>query len=194
MVLAYLALAVLALEIVSALLDSVGYGAVAAAAWAAYSRATRNKKTSERLRLKDAIVELRRELRMVSSVDEFARWAKMRRRLDSASGEFERVSSDLAIERTAFELYVNMALRAMVYGLRAALSMYNYRVAVFYVPADWFYPALWFLSLPAAPMGSVSVAVWAFACNRVCKRAALAVGRAMQPVMVPPQASRAGGE
>ncbi|KAJ2765370.1 GET complex subunit get1 [Coemansia nantahalensis] len=187
MVLAILALVVLALEAVSALLDCVGYGAVAAAAWAAFSQATGNKRAAERLRLKDAIVDLRRELRTVSSVDEFARWAKLRRRLDSASAEFERISGDLAVERTAFELYVNMALRAVVYGLRTVVSVYNYRTAVFYVPANWFYPVLWFLSLPAAPMGSVSVAVWAFACNRVCRRAARAVTRAMVP-MAPLQA------
>ncbi|KAJ2245518.1 GET complex subunit get1 [Coemansia sp. RSA 454] len=106
----------------------------------------------------------------------------MRRRLDALSASFETVSSDLAVERTAFELYVNMVLRGVVYGLRAAVNMYNYRVPVFYVPASWFYPVLWFLSLPAAPMGSVSVTVWAFACNRVCRRGVAIFNRAMQPV------------
>ncbi|KAJ2786199.1 GET complex subunit get1 [Coemansia javaensis] len=188
MVVAYLALAILALEVVSAVLDAIGYGAVAAAAWGTYSRGTGNRKAAERLRLRDAIVELRRDLQAVSSVDEFSRWAKMRRRLDSLSADFERVSSDLAVERTAFELYVNMGLRAAVYGVRAVVNVYNYRVAVFYVPANWFYPVLWFLSLPAAPMGSVSVTVWAFACNRICKRVAGAFGRPVhmqQPVSVP---------
>ncbi|KAJ2788813.1 GET complex subunit get1, partial [Coemansia guatemalensis] len=136
---------------------------------------------AERLDLKSAIISLRRELHTVSSVDEFAKWAKMRRRLDSLSAKFERVSSDLAIERTAFELYVNMVLRVIVYGVRATVNMYNYRVPVFYVPPSWFYPVLWFLSLPAAPMGSVSVTVWAFACNRVCKRAAATFSRVMRP-------------
>ncbi|KAJ2076803.1 GET complex subunit get1 [Coemansia sp. RSA 988] len=181
--LATLALLVLVIEIISATLDGIGYGTVAAALWDTYCRTTGNRKASERLDLKSAIILLRRELHTVSSVDEFAKWAKMRRRLDSLSAKFERVSSDLAIERTAFELYVNMVLRVVVYGVRAAVNMYNYRVPVFYVPVSWFYPVLWFLSLPAAPMGSVSVTVWAFACNRVCKRAAVTFSRVMRPAV-----------
>ncbi|KAJ2853077.1 GET complex subunit get1 [Coemansia asiatica] len=122
---------------------------------------------------------------MISSVDQFAKWAKLRRKLDAASASFERVSGELAIERTAFELYVNLVLRVLIYGSRAILNIYNYRVAVFYVPANWYYPVLWFLSLPSAPMGSVSVTVWSFACNRVSKRAAAIFNRVMKPIEIP---------
>ncbi|KAJ2162155.1 hypothetical protein GGF46_000897 [Coemansia sp. RSA 552] len=146
-------------SVLSAALDGIGYGTIAAAMWNTYCRATGNRKAAERLELRASIMALRRDLRTVSSVDEFAKWAKMRRRLDSMSTRFEGVSSDLALERTAFELYVNMALRAVVYGLRAVVNLYNYRVPVFYVPANWFYPVLWFLSLPAAPMGSRSSSI-----------------------------------
>ncbi|KAI9506096.1 GET complex subunit get1 [Coemansia spiralis] len=173
------------LEAVSALLDGMGYGTIATALWNIYCNITGNKKAAERLELKDAIVQLRRDLRTVSSVDEFARWAKMRRRLDALSAKFEGVSSDLAIERTAFELYANLVLRAIIYGLRAAVNIYNYREAVFYVPANWFYPILWFLSLPSSPMGSVSVTVWSLTCNRVCKRAAAVFNRVLKPVATP---------
>ncbi|KAI8324139.1 hypothetical protein GQ54DRAFT_77670 [Martensiomyces pterosporus] len=179
----FLLVSIFVLELVSALLDSIGYGTVAGSLWDTYCRATGNKKAAERLELKDSIMQLRRELRTVSSVDQFAKWAKMRRRLDAMSTKFESVSSDLAIERTAFELYVNLVLRVVVYGSRAVINIYNYRVPVFYVPANWFYPVLWFLSLPAAPMGSVSVSVWAFACNRVCKRGAIIFDRVLKPAV-----------
>ncbi|KAJ1847775.1 GET complex subunit get1 [Coemansia sp. RSA 2708] len=189
---AFLAVLVFLLEAAAAILDAIGYGSIAAALWDTYCRATGNRKAAERLELRAAIVALRRDLRSVSSVDEFARWAKLRRRLDALSASFETVSSDLSIERTAFELYVNMVLRVAVYGVRAVVSIYNYRVAVFYVPQNWFYPVLWFLSLPSAPMGSVSVTVWAFACNRVCKRAAAIFNRTLRPV-APPVAAPAPG-
>ncbi|KAJ2509118.1 GET complex subunit get1 [Coemansia sp. RSA 2052] len=186
MALCSLAVSIFVLELVSAMLDSIGFGAVASVLWDAYCRAVGNQKAAERIELKDGIILLRRDLRAVSSVDEFAKWAKMRRRLDALSAKFERVSSDLAIERTAFELYVNLVLRVVVYGSRAVLNIYNYRTPVFYVPANWFYPALWFLSLPTAPMGSVSVSVWSFACNRVCKRGAAIYSRVLKPVVTAP--------
>ncbi|KAJ2351990.1 GET complex subunit get1 [Coemansia erecta] len=191
---AFLAVLIFVLEALAAAVDAVGYGSIAAAMWSTYCRATGNRKAGERLELKAAIMTLRRELHTVSSVDEFARWAKMKRRLDALSASFETVSSDLAVERTAFELYVNMVLRVVVYGLRAGVNLYNYRVAVFYVPASWFYPVLWFLSLPAAPMGSVSVTVWSFACNRVCKRGVAIFNRALQPVAADRSAAPASSD
>ncbi|KAJ2003747.1 GET complex subunit get1 [Coemansia sp. RSA 2322] len=181
-----LVVCIFVLELVSGVLDYVGFGTVASVLWDTYCRAVGNQKALERMTLKDSIVILRRDLRAVSSVDEFAKWAKMRRKLDALTARFESVSSELAIERTAFELYANLVLRAAVYGLRAVINVYNYRTPVFYVPANWFYPVLWFLSLPAAPMGSVSVTVWSFACNRVCKRSAVIFGRVLKPVAIAP--------
>ncbi|KAJ2718847.1 GET complex subunit get1 [Coemansia sp. Benny D115] len=125
---------------------------------------------------------MRSDLRTISSVDEFARWAKLRRKLDSASASFEKLSGELSIERTAFELYVNLVMRVVVYGARIVMSLWNYGVAVFYVPENWFYPFLWALSLPGAPAGGVSVAVWSFACNRVFKRAVAVYERVYRPV------------
>ncbi|KAJ2702665.1 GET complex subunit get1 [Coemansia sp. IMI 203386] len=190
----FLIFSILLIELVSAALDAIGYGTVSAMLWGTYSRITNNKKAHERLLLREAITQMRSELRTISSVDQFAKWAKLRRKLDAASASFERVSGELAIERTAFELYVNLVLRVVIYGSRAILNIYNYRTAVFYVPANWYYPVLWFLSLPSAPMGSVSVTVWLFACNRVCKRAAAIFNRVMKPVEMPnrePQQQRA---
>ncbi|KAJ2856251.1 GET complex subunit get1 [Coemansia erecta] len=172
-------------KLVSTALDAISYSVVSAMLWDTYSRITNNKKAQERLQLREAITQMRSSLRMISSVDQFAKWAKLRRKLDAASASFERVSGELAIERTAFELYVNLVLRVLIYGSRAILNIYNYRVAVFYVPANWYYPVLWFLSLPSAPMGSVSVTVWSFACNRVSKRAAAIFNRVMKPIEIP---------
>lgn len=187
MVFGYLILSIFLIELASAVVDGIGYGAIASAVWDTYCRMTGSKKAVERLELRDSIVKLRQSLRTVSSVDEFAKWAKMRRRLDALSTKFESVSSELALERTAFELYVNLVLRVVLYGARAAINLYYYRTPVFYVPANWFYPVLWFLSLPTAPMGSVSVSVWAFACNRVCKRGVAIFNRVFKMTMAEQQ-------
>ncbi|KAJ1724834.1 GET complex subunit get1 [Coemansia erecta] len=180
----FLLITVFVVELLSTVLDAIGYSVIAAMLWGTYSRLSNNKKAQERVQLRESITHMRNELRTISSVDQFAKWAKMRRKLDAVSASFERVSGELAIERTAFELYVNLVLRVAVYGSRAVIGLYNYRVAVFYVPANWFYPVLWTLSLPSAPMGSVSVAVWAFVCNRVCKRGAAIFNRVLRPVDV----------
>ncbi|KAI7828479.1 CHD5-like protein-domain-containing protein [Kickxella alabastrina] len=179
---AFLLTSIFLLELASAALDAIGYGALASYLWSTYTQLTNNQKANQRLTLRKSITDLRSQLSTISSVDEFAKWAKLRRKLDAASSSFERVSGDLALEKTAFELYINLLMRVFIYGSRTVLSVYNYRTAVFYVPANWFYPVLWFLSLPGAPMGSVSVAVWAFACNRVCKRGVATLARVFAPV------------
>ncbi|KAJ1944224.1 GET complex subunit get1 [Linderina macrospora] len=179
-----LLLTIFVVELLSVCLEAIGYSTLAQYLWATYCTMTNNQKASERNALKESITQLRRELRTVSSVDEFAKWAKMRRRLDSLSSTFETVSSELALERTAFELYVNLALRVAIYGVRTVISLWFWRAPVFYVPRNWFYPGLWVLALPGAPKGSVSVAVWAVVCNRVCKQAGRIVNRVWRPIAV----------
>ncbi|KAJ1958304.1 GET complex subunit get1 [Linderina pennispora] len=179
-----LLLTIFAIELLSVCLEAVGYSTLAQGLWATYCTVTGNQKAAERLSLKASITQLRRDLRTVSSVDEFARWAKMRRRLDALTGKFESVSSELALERTAFELYVNLALRVLIYSVRFIVSMWFWRAPVFYVPRNWFYPGVWVLAMPGAPKGSVSVAVWAVVCNRVCKQMGRIVNRVWRPVVV----------
>ncbi|CAE6397696.1 unnamed protein product [Rhizoctonia solani] len=98
------------------------------------------KSTVERQRtLRADVLAAKRDLLQTSSQDQFAKWAKLRRRVDRGLAELDTIR--------------------WWYG----------RSAVFYLPPGWMGPATWWLSLPFAPRGSVSCGVWQMACQRVLR-------------------------
>jgi hypothetical protein len=73
---------------------------------------------------------------------------------------YDELSSTLAYEKTGFELWTTLGLRVLV------LFLFRSSPA-FYPPKGWLDPILPILSLPFAPSGSVSVAVWFVVCTQI---------------------------
>ncbi|KAJ1672979.1 GET complex subunit get1 [Spiromyces aspiralis] len=89
---AYLMLVILVLEFMATALNQVGYSEVATALWKWYSGFAKNDRLYKKDQLRAAIVQLRQDISQVSSVDEFAKWAKMRRRLDALTEAYDQIS------------------------------------------------------------------------------------------------------
>lgn len=67
--------------------------------------------------------------------------------------------------KTSFEFSVKIARWLTLNGPRLFIQFYYTKTPVFDLPAGWFpYPVEWILSFPRAPLGSVSIQVWSFAC------------------------------
>jgi CHD5-like protein. len=62
--------------------------------WALYLRlpTATSRNAKEQIRLKREVVQLKREMNATSSQDEFAKWAKLRRKHDKTMEEFETLS------------------------------------------------------------------------------------------------------
>ncbi|KAI9266739.1 CHD5-like protein-domain-containing protein [Phascolomyces articulosus] len=89
----------------------------------------------------------------VTQTDEFAKWAKMRRKLDKGMADLEKLNSDIAFTKAAFELRAKSVLWFFVHGTRTIIAFWYTRRAAFYLPKGWFGPAEWFLWMPLAPRG-----------------------------------------
>ena len=108
--------------------------------------------------------------------DEFAKWAKMRRKLDKGMADLEKLSkwekvitmgkvleevlivylaSDINFNKASFELRAKSVLWFLVHGTRTIIVMWFARQATFYLPKGWFGPAEWFLWMPFAPKGKL---------------------------------------
>ncbi|KAG1088308.1 hypothetical protein G6F42_020318 [Rhizopus arrhizus] len=144
--------------------------------------------------MKRDTLKLKSELGQTSSQDEFAKWAKLRRKLDKSVADLEKMNADIAYSKTAFELKIKSVLWFLVHGSQLVMVMWFRKSAVFYLPPGWFGPAQRILSWPFAPagkyimkmgytsgdvdmfvLGSVSVAIWFAACRRMIKALALTV-------------------
>ncbi|KAI7897861.1 WRB/Get1 family [Cokeromyces recurvatus] len=106
--------------------------------------------------MKKDLLLLKTELGQTSSQDEFAKWAKLRRKLDKSVADLEKLNSDISYSRTAFELKVKSGLWFVVHGSQMIMVFWFRKNAVFYLPPGWFGPAQRFLSWPFAPKGKLS--------------------------------------
>ncbi|KAI9288292.1 CHD5-like protein-domain-containing protein [Umbelopsis sp. AD052] len=150
----------------------LGYAYLTALTYDLYSKVSTDQAVVRQRKYRKQVLQLRTELAQTSSQDQFAKWAKIRRKCDSATDSLEKTNSEIAIKRAAFEVKVKGVLYFVVHGSQLLTVMWFRKSPVFYLPHGWFGPAAWVLSLPFAPRGSVSVAVWFAACRRVCKTTA----------------------
>jgi len=139
---------------------------------------------SKKLRdLKKSILEDQAQLAQTSSQDEFAKWARLRRKVDKGLSELERLNAEQSAKRNVFSLKFNTALWTLTSGLQLFIMWWYREEAVFYVPKGWFGPAEWLLALPYAPRGAVSCTAWQFACQRTFN----VVAKAMRELSLQPE-------
>ncbi|KAG8876811.1 GET complex subunit get1, partial [Tulasnella sp. 331] len=124
-------------------------------------------KATEQRRLKTSILTAKKELSEISAQDQFAKWAKLRRKMDKELADLEKLNSELSGNKTAFSLKFGTAIWIFTTGAQFAIGWWYRKTPVFYLPRGWFGPAAWYLSLPFAPAGSVSCGAWQMACKRV---------------------------
>jgi len=104
-----------------------------------------------------------------SSQDQFAKWAKLRRKVDKGLVDLEKLNSELASARTKFGVQFKTGLWLLTGGAQFFVGWWYRKQPVFFLPPGWLGPATWWLALPWAPKGSVSCGAWQMACRRVIK-------------------------
>ncbi|KAI8994461.1 WRB/Get1 family [Pilobolus umbonatus] len=169
----YLPITIFLLVLITESILFLGYSYITAITYDLYVNITKDKSVIKQNKLKREALKLKAELTATSSQDEFARWAKLRRKLDKSVSEMEKLNADISYSKTAFELKVKSVLWFLVHGTQLIMVMWFRKSPVFYLPPGWFGPAQRILSWPFAPIGSVSVAVWFAACRRMIKAIAL---------------------
>lgn len=103
-----------------------------------------------------------------SSQDEFAKWAKLRRKLDKGLADLEKTNNTLSSSRSSFSKKFSTLLWLMTTGAQFLLSWWFRKQPIFWLPEGWVpYPVAWLLSFPSAPIGSVSSGAWGAICRRV---------------------------
>ncbi|RJE25537.1 hypothetical protein PHISCL_02149 [Aspergillus sclerotialis] len=149
------------------LVNTVGATTIDSLLWLLYLKlpTSTSRNAREQSRLKREVLELKRDMNNTSSQDEFAKWAKLRRRHDKTMEEYEAMNKAIFAEKTSFDWSVKIARWLSTNGLKIFLQFYYSKTPVFALPANWFpYYVQWILSFPRAPLGSVSIQVWSNVC------------------------------
>ncbi|KAJ5665658.1 Protein g.t1.c1 [Penicillium maclennaniae] len=162
-----LVLTVLFVHIAIYLVNTIGATTIDALLWHLYLKlpTSTSRNAREQQEKKREAMQLKREMNNTSSQDEFAKWAKLRRRHDKAMEEHESMNKLVSAQKTSFDWSVKTARWLSTNGLKIFLQFWYSKTPVFALPAGWFpYYVEWILSFPRAPLGSVSIQVWSNVC------------------------------
>jgi hypothetical protein len=86
----------------------------------------------------------------------------------SADTDKEHTARDLQSFRSSFDGIVSKARWLGTQGVNFIVNTWYSKQAMFWLPQGWVpYYAEWVLSFPKAPLGSISVNIWAIACGSV---------------------------
>ncbi|KAF8975316.1 GET complex subunit get1 [Entomortierella lignicola] len=162
-----LAIGVLLVVLVTELINLVGKAHFTAMAYDVYLKVINKETIVKQRQLKKEVLTLKNDLSKTSSQDEFAKWAKLRRKMDSKIAELEKLTSELHLTKASFEIKFKSLLWFITSGLQLIMVAWFRRVPVFYLPPGWFGPAERVLSLPFAERGSVSIWIWFYFCKNV---------------------------
>ncbi|CAI7595449.1 unnamed protein product [Penicillium pancosmium] len=164
------------------LVNTIGATTIDSLLWHLYLKlpTSTSRKAREQQRKKQEAVQLKREMNSTSSQDEFAKWAKLRRRHDKSMEEYEAMNKAVSSQKSSFDWAVKIARWLSTTGLKIFLQFWYSKTPVFALPPDWFpYYVEWVLSFPRAPIGHVSIQVW----SNVCASTIAVVGEILGAVI-----------
>ncbi|KAG5440362.1 hypothetical protein PCANB_001932 [Pneumocystis canis] len=118
--------------------------------------------------LQRSAFQTKKELSNTSSVDQFAKWAKLRRKYDKEVSEIEKLVTEMNNQQYYFNIKVRIMIWICTTGLQYIIQWYYRKVPVFWLAKGWFpYYIEWIMCFPMAPIGSVSVSMWFFVVNQI---------------------------
>ncbi|CAG8480391.1 926_t:CDS:2 [Diversispora eburnea] len=165
-----LAFSIATIVLISEFVLWFGYSSLASLVYTIYLNTFQKEILIKQRKIKKEILNVKHDLARTSSQDQFAKWAKLRRKLDSKLSELEKLTTSLGFLKTTFEIKCTTFLWAIINGSQTLMVLWYFSTPVFYLPDKWFSPVTFTLSLPFAPSGSVSVLVWFLVCRKVLKR------------------------
>ncbi|KAJ6164276.1 hypothetical protein N7470_002948 [Penicillium chermesinum] len=114
------------LNVVIYLINEIGADTINALLWHLYLKlpSENSRNVREQLRLKKESLELKRDMNNTSSQDEFAKWAKLRRRHDKSLEEYEEMNQKTSAAKASFDSKVRGVRWVSTSGLKIILQFY----------------------------------------------------------------------
>ncbi|KXJ96919.1 CHD5-like protein-domain-containing protein [Microdochium bolleyi] len=165
-----LLLVVFLVEVAVHLVNTLGASTVNNVLWSIYTSlpTQTSKQAADTKKVQKEYLAVRQELNSISSQDQFAKWAKLRRQHDKLLEQLEKMKSSSEATKANFDRVVGLVRWLGTSGVKMLLPFWYAKQPMFWLPQGWFpYYIEWVLSFPRAPIGSISIASWQLACTGV---------------------------
>ncbi|XP_018586940.1 tail-anchored protein insertion receptor WRB-like isoform X2 [Scleropages formosus] len=134
------------------------------------------KDAEAEMEMRTDIQEMKMELSTVSMMDEFARYARLERKINKTT---DKLKSHVK-SRTAYQAKVKWGVNIVYHVLQAVLMVTLiwkfYASPVTVLPSKWIVPLERLVAFPSGVAGGVGITCWLVVCNKVVALLLQAVG------------------
>ncbi|XP_065057447.1 guided entry of tail-anchored proteins factor 1-like [Rhopilema esculentum] len=126
--------------------------------------------------LRKASKNLLKEIQTLSPMNEFAKFARVQRKLKKSKTDILSLEKDIYIENAKF-IYPLKIVVNLAYALCSLITLWLYRkVPCIQIPDQWVFPFGSLLSFPLMLPGVISVPIWLLICRTVSRTALALIG------------------
>jgi len=116
---------------------------------------------------KAQLSSLKKEQSLISMTDEFAKHAKLQRRINVIQDELAQLTHEATTKAVVFKTRFQTVARGLVFLCLISTITYHRSMPLFLLPPTWFGPLNWFISFPTGIPGAVGFTFWLVTCRRI---------------------------
>lgn len=125
------------------------------------------KDAEQEMEMRTEIQNMRLELSTISMMDEFARYARLERKINKMTDKLKTHVKSRAAQQAKIKWIVNIIFYILQAALMVSLIWKYYADPVTVVPSKWISPLERLVAFPSGVAGGVGITCWLVVCNKV---------------------------
>ncbi|XP_016298892.1 tail-anchored protein insertion receptor WRB isoform X2 [Sinocyclocheilus anshuiensis] len=125
------------------------------------------KDADQEMEMRMEIQNMKMELSTVSMMDEFARYARLERKINKMTDQLKTLVKSRTAQQAKMKWIVNIVFYILQAALMISLILKYYAEPVTVVPSKWIAPLERLVAFPSGIAGGVGITCWLVVCNKV---------------------------
>uniref|UniRef100_W5M0C3 Guided entry of tail-anchored proteins factor 1 n=1 Tax=Lepisosteus oculatus TaxID=7918 RepID=W5M0C3_LEPOC len=125
------------------------------------------KDAEQETQMRMEIQDMRQELSAISMMDEFARYARLERRINKMTDKLKTHVKSRTAQLAKIKWVVNIVFYILQAALMISLIWKYYADPVMVLPSKWIAPLERLVAFPSGMVGGVGITCWLVVCNKV---------------------------
>ncbi|KAL0973280.1 hypothetical protein UPYG_G00201370 [Umbra pygmaea] len=118
-------------------------------------------------KMRAEIQEMKKEHNSVSMMDEFARYARLERKINKMTDQLKTHVKSRSAQTAKMKWVVNIVFYILQAALMISMIWKYYADPVTVIPNKWIAPLEWMVAFPSGVAGGVGITCWLVVCNKV---------------------------
>ncbi|XP_029483652.1 guided entry of tail-anchored proteins factor 1-like isoform X3 [Oncorhynchus nerka] len=125
------------------------------------------KNVEDEIEIRAAIQTMKKELSSINMMDEFARYARLERKINKMTDKLKTYVKSRTGQQTKIKWVVNIVYYILQAVLMISLIWKYYADPVTVLPSKWISPLERMVAFPSGLAGGVGITCWLVVCNKV---------------------------